>query len=71
MLVSFVLGKAALREDEGQQAESFTRAFEDGLRLVAKSETDTATTAPFVINSGRTRTYHLPDRLRYADGWEG
>lgn len=69
-LVAYVLHRAALREAENEQAEAFLLAFEDTLRLVAKDELDIHTTRPVIINSRRSHSRGLPDRLRYADGWD-
>lgn len=74
LLVSWLVHKAAIREAEAATAAAYLDAFTQGLQLLAKDETDTPPSEPIVLNSVPAvptgLNTLLPDRLRFADGWE-
>jgi len=74
MLLAWVLARAAVRESELETAQLYEAAFAQGMQLLAKDETDTSAFTPIVLNSipaaGQGLGAYLPDRLRFADGWE-
>lgn len=75
MLLDWVVSRAATREAEYETAEAYLEAFTQGMQLLAKDETDSAAFSPIVLNSMPSSNQgmgtYLPDRLRFADGWEG
>lgn len=75
MLLDWVMYRAALREGENEQAADYRDSFSQGMQLLAKDETEAPSYAPVVLNSRISPPLGiytpLPDRLRYADGWEG
>lgn len=74
MLVAWVLSRTALRESEDETAEKYENHFAQGMQLLAKDELDSTAFTPIVLNSipdvPRGLSTYLPDRLRFADGWE-
>lgn len=74
MLTDWVLYRASVREAEDGQAQQYLDSFSQGMQLLAKDETGARSFTPIVLNSVPGHSvginYDLPDRLRYADGWE-
>lgn len=74
MLVAWVLSRAALRESEDEQAAKYEEHFSQGMQLLAKDELDSSVYTPIVLGSIPAPRLgldaFLPDRLRFADGWE-
>lgn len=74
LVLAWVLHKTAIREGEMDTAAEYKDAFINGLQLLAKDETDAPPAGPIVLNSQPVSpvglSTYLPDRLRYADGWE-
>jgi hypothetical protein len=75
MVLAWVMYRAALREAEDEQAADYKDSFSQGMQLLSKDETDAPSYTPVVLNSRRSTTLGidapiLPERLRFADGWE-
>lgn len=67
LVVSYVMHKAYLREDEPELATIHKAQFDEGLAIIAKDETDAPTGVPVVLN-GAGRQGVLPGRLAFP--WE-
>jgi len=64
ILVSWVMHKAYLQQDEPELAQLHKAEFDEGLAILSKDETDAPTGVPVVLNGAR-RTPGLGDRLAF------
>lgn len=74
MLLDWVMARCAIREAEDSTAAKYEEHFAQGMQLLAKDELDSPSFTPIVLGSIPATpmglSSYLPDRLRYADGWE-